>query len=199
MNRRFILGRFTVDLALDYYLAKPLTIQASALKSLIKINRPTIFSRLALAAAIALLAGCSSAPKMTPIQPQPMRTNLPPVTHYALSLVGAPYRYGSASREEGFDCSGFVRHVYQRQGILLPRTASEMAGALPPAGDLRSGDLVFFNTGGGAFSHVGLFVNGDRFVHASSSRTGKVLVSSLNNPYWRKHFTGVRRPLAGLH
>lgn len=125
--------------------------------------------------------------------------NLPPVTSYALSLVGTPYRYGSASKDEGFDCSGFVRHVYQRHGIQLPRTAWEMAGALPRADDLRSGDLVFFNTGSGAFSHVGLFVSGDQFVHASSNRTGKVLVSSLNNPYWRKHFTGIRRPLSRLH
>lgn len=151
-----------------------------------------------LAAAFVLLAACSSAPKTVPA-PTAVRTELPPVTHYALSLVGAPYRYGSASREKGFDCSGFVYHVYQRHGVLLPRTAREMAGALPRPDDLRSGDLVFFNTGSGAFSHVGLFVSGDRFVHAPSNRTGKVLVSSLNNPYWRNHFTGVRRPRAGLH
>jgi cell wall-associated NlpC family hydrolase len=157
-----------------------------------------LFSKLTLGVTLALLAACSNAPKITPVQLPATRANLPPVTHYALSLVGAPYRYGSESRDEGFDCSGFVRHVYQRHGILLPRTTWEMAGALPSADDLRSGDLVFFNTGGGAFSHVGLFVSGDQFVHASSSRTGKVLVSSLNNPYWRKHFTGVRRPVTGL-
>ncbi|MGR8952386.1 MAG: C40 family peptidase, partial [Gammaproteobacteria bacterium] len=104
---------------------------------------------------------------------------------------------GSASKSKGFDCSSFVQHVYQRHGVNLPRTAREMAWALPNAGDLRSGDLVFFDTDGGAFSHVGLFVSDDKFVHASSSRTGKVLVSSLNNPYWRRHFTGARRPQAG--
>jgi len=169
------------------------------LKFIIKTDRSTLCSRLALPAIIALLVGCSSTPKITPVQTLPEQTTLPPATHYALSLVGAPYRYGSASREDGFDCSGFVRHVYQRQGILLPRTASEMADALPRADDLRSGDLVFFDTGSGAFSHVGLFVSGDRFVHASSSRTGRVLVSSLNNPYWRKHYTGARRPRAGSH
>lgn len=161
---------------------------------------PTAFSsKPALAAIFALLTACSSAPKIAPAPTPAVLMTLPPVTHYALSLVGAPYRYGSASREEGFDCSGFVYHVYQRHGILLPRTAWGMAGALPRPGDLRSGDLVFFNTGSGAFSHVGLFVSGDQFVHASSNRTGKVLVSSLSNPYWRKHFTGVRRPRAGLH
>jgi cell wall-associated NlpC family hydrolase len=152
-----------------------------------------------LAVVFALLAACSSAPKTVPAPAPAVQMPLPPVTRYALSLVGVPYRYGAASRDEGFDCSGFVRHVYQQHGILLPRTAREMAGALPRADDLRSGDLVFFNTDGGAFSHVGLFVSGDRFVHAASRRTGKVLVSSLNNPYWRKHFTGIRRPLGGIH
>ncbi|WP_336885019.1 C40 family peptidase [Methylomicrobium sp. RS1] len=155
----------------------------------------TVFSpKPALAAVFALLVACSSAPKIAPVPVPTAQMPLPPVTRYALSLVGSPYRYGSASRDAGFDCSGFVRHVYQRHGILLPRTAGEMADVLPRAEDLRSGDLVFFNTDGGAFSHVGLFVSGDRFVHAASRRTGKVLVSSLNNPYWRKHFTGIRRP-----
>jgi cell wall-associated NlpC family hydrolase len=168
------------------------------LKRQIDLLQSAISPKPVLAAVFALLAACSSAPKMAPA-PATAQMPLPPVTRYALSLVGAPYRYGAASRDEGFDCSGFVRHVYQRHGIRLPRTAKEMAGVLPRADDLRSGDLVFFNTDGGAFSHVGLFIGGDRFVHASSTRTGKVLVSSLNNPYWRKHFTGIRRPLAGIH
>lgn len=146
-----------------------------------------------------MLSACSNAPKLAPIPAPSARLDLPPVTRYALSLVGTPYRYGSASRYEGFDCSGFVWHVYREHGISLPRTARQMAGALPPAEELHSGDLVFFNTGSGAYSHVGLFVNGDRFVHAPSSRTGRVLVSSLQNPYWRKHFTGARRALGRIH
>jgi cell wall-associated NlpC family hydrolase len=169
------------------------------LKHPIEFHQTALFPKPVLAAVFALLAACSSAPKMTPEPAPAARMDLPPVTQYALSLVGAPYRYGASSRDEGFDCSGFVRHVYQRHGILLPRTSREMAGALPRADDLRSGDLVFFDTDGDTFSHVGLFVGGDRFVHAASRRTGKVLVSSLNNPYWRKHFTGIRRPLAGVH
>lgn len=146
---------------------------------------------------IVLITGCSTAPKMAPT-PAAYQA-LPPVSKYALSLLGSPYRYGKASRAEGFDCSGFVKHVYERHGIWLPRTAQEMARALPQTGrhDLRSGDLVFFDSNGGAYSHVGLFISEDKFVHASSSRTGEVKLSSLNNPYWRKHFTGVRRVLNG--
>lgn len=144
-----------------------------------------------------LAAGCSTSPKVTPRST--FSSALPPVTHYALSLVGAPYRYGKASRIEGFDCSGFVQHVYGQYGIWLPRTAREMAMALPrtESYELRSGDLVFFDTEGNSYSHVGLFVNGDKFVHASSNRTGKVIVSSLNNPYWRQHYSGARRPGMG--
>lgn len=121
---------------------------------------------------------------------------LPQVIQYALSLQGTPYQYGKASPQEGFDCSGFVQHVYERYGVYLPRTAQEMARILPQIDkhDLRSGDLVFFDTDGSTFSHVGLVVKNDEFVHASSSRTGKVLVSSLNNRYWREHFSGARRP-----
>ena len=142
---------------------------------------------------IVLFTGCSSVPKITQ---QVAKPALSPAINYALSLQGAPYRYGKASPREGFDCSGFVQHVYKRHGVYLPRTVREMASSLPKIGknDLRSGDLVFFNTNGGRYSHVGLLVKDDDFIHAPSRRIGKVLVSSLHNSYWRKHFTGVRRP-----
>ncbi|MSS76436.1 MAG: NlpC/P60 family protein, partial [Methyloglobulus sp.] len=93
-------------------------------------------------------------------------------------------------------CSGFVRHVFGRHGVWLPRTVREMASALPtvPNYELRSGDLVFFNTSGKTYSHVGIFIDEDKFIHAPSQRTGRVLVSSLNNSYWRQRFVGVRRP-----
>lgn len=154
--------------------------------------------QLALLLTIMSIVGCASLPKTVQLS-QPSK--LPEVTVYALSLVGAPYRYGKASRREGFDCSGFVRHVYEREGMRLPRTAVEMAESLPYSGldELRSGDLIFFDTLGGPYSHVGLYVQGDEFVHASSSKTGKVMVSRLSNPYWRKHLTGARRPVHPLY
>ena len=150
-----------------------------------------LFIRLLIPLAIVLFSGCASVPEMKPaLQSQS------PIITYALSLQGVPYRYGKDSPEEGFDCSGFVKHVYEKQGITLPRTVQDMALSLPqiPKNAVHSGDLVFFNTSGNSFSHVGIYVNNDQFVHAPSRRTGKVLVSSLKNQYWQKHYIGVRRP-----
>jgi cell wall-associated NlpC family hydrolase len=134
-----------------------------------------------------LLNGCASLPETAP------PSNL---IDYALSLQGAPYEYGKASPEEGFDCSGFVQHVYATQGVRLPRTVNDMFANLPAVSksDLQAGDLVFFNIVRNKASHVGLYVQADQFIHAPSSNTGQVQISSLNNPYWRSRFTGVRRP-----
>lgn len=152
----------------------------------------TILFRIGLWLIVAVLAGCASTPDIKPVQQE----SQPPLISYALSLQGIPYRYGKETPREGFDCSGFVKHVYGTQGIRLPRTVREMAFALPPVSkyDIKSGDLVFFNTSGKTYSHVGIFIKEDKFIHAPSRRTGHVLVSSLNNGYWRKRFVGVRRP-----
>ncbi len=147
--------------------------------------------RFGLAFSIMLIAGCASTPEIKPVQQEK-----PALIQYALSLQGTPYRYGKETPEEGFDCSGFVKHVYGKQGVRLPRTVNEMASALPfvPKYEIQSGDLVFFNTSGKPYSHVGIFIKDDKFIHAPSRRTGHVLVSSLNNSYWRKRFVGARRP-----
>lgn len=143
-----------------------------------------------------LAAGCASTPKAPPPAPDAAAQ----VVEYALSLEGSPYVYGKASPEEGFDCSGFVWHVYRRQGVRLPRTTEQMALVLPEVepGERRPGDLLFFHTSGKPFSHVALYLGGEEFIHAPSSKTGRVMVSGLGQPYWRQRLVGVRRPpLAG--
>jgi cell wall-associated NlpC family hydrolase len=121
------------------------------------------------------------------------------VSMYAVSLVGSPYRLGGNSPQTGLDCSGFVGHVFkQTTGIQLPRDSrmiSETAQPLDRA-ELQPGDLVFFNTLNRAYSHVGIYLGEDRFVHASSSRTGGVMVSSLGDRYWRQRFDGARRVIS---
>lgn len=113
----------------------------------------------------------------------------------AVSLVGVPYRNGGTSPASGFDCSGLVWYVYRQAADLsLPRSAPEMARAGWPveADAMRAGDLVFYNTLGRAFSHVGLYVGGGRFVHAPSSG-GSVEIVPMHNGYWVRRFSGARR------
>jgi len=121
------------------------------------------------------------------------------VSMYAVSLVGSPYRLGGTSPQSGLDCSGFVGHVFkQTTGILLPRdsrTISESAQPLAQT-ELQPGDLVFFNTLNRAYSHVGIYLGDDRFVHAASSRTGGVMVSNLGDRYWSQRFDGARRVIS---
>jgi cell wall-associated NlpC family hydrolase len=115
---------------------------------------------------------------------------------YALSLNGTRYKFGGRSVESGFDCSGFVRYVYeQAAGLNLPDSARAIsqAGARIARSELKPGDLVFFNTLRRAFSHVGIYLGDNRFIHASSASSGDVMVSDLNQGYWAKRFDGARR------
>lgn len=115
---------------------------------------------------------------------------------YAVSLVGSPYRLGGNSPETGLDCSGLVGHVFRQiAGVILPRDSRSISETAQPLDqtELQPGDLVFFNTLNRAFSHVGIYLGGNRFVHAASSRTGSVMVSNLNDRYWRERFDGARR------
>ena len=118
------------------------------------------------------------------------------ISMYAVSLVGSPYRLGGTSPDTGLDCSGFVDHVFQQiTGIKLPRDSRAISEATQPLDQsaLLPGDLVFFNTLNHAFSHVGIYLGDDRFVHATSSRTGSVMISRLSDRYWHERFGGARR------
>ncbi len=117
------------------------------------------------------------------------------VAVHALGLIGVEYRYGGNTPESGLDCSGLVRHVFQEvTGFTLPRTSREMSrlGARVSAKELQAGDLVFFNTRRFQFSHVGIYLGDDRFIHAPS-RGREVEIAELSKSYWRRHFNGARR------
>jgi cell wall-associated NlpC family hydrolase len=113
----------------------------------------------------------------------------------ALGFLGVPYRRGGNDAETGFDCSGFVRAIYQQTaGLLLPRKASEQAAATETIDktELKPGDLVFFNTMRRAFSHVGIYVGNGKFIHAPRPG-GEVRVEDMGASYWAKRFDGARR------
>ena len=115
----------------------------------------------------------------------------------AMNFLGVPYRRGGTSAEGGFDCSGFTRHIFELSvGMVLPRRADEQAHAssLLKIGraELKPGDLVFFNTMKRTFSHVGIYIGDDKFVHAPKPGA-EVRVDDLRENYWSHRFTGARR------
>ncbi len=113
----------------------------------------------------------------------------------ALGYLGARYRFGGASRTRGIDCAGLVRLAFQAPPGALPSTAAGLFALGEPVEKpaLAVGDLVFFrNTYRRGLSHVGIFIGDGQFVHASSRRHG-VVVSRLDNPYFRSRFAGARR------
>ncbi len=117
------------------------------------------------------------------------------VVMYAVSLADTPYRYGGDSPDDGFDCSGFVGHVFRHSlGVALPRTSHELSqiGAVLNANQLRPGDLVFFNTRQRAYSHVGIFIGEGKFVHAPKSGS-RIRVEKMNERYWANRYNGARR------
>ncbi|MCM2290574.1 MAG: C40 family peptidase [Sulfuritalea sp.] len=117
----------------------------------------------------------------------------------AMGFLGVPYRRGGNTAETGFDCSGFVRAMYERTvGLLLPRRADQQAAATQAIDrkDLQPGDLVFFNTMKRAFSHVGIYVGEGKFIH-SPKPGAQVRVEDMGQNYWQRRFNGARRVLTG--
>lgn len=144
----------------------------------------------ALLCSYAALMACSSQPK----------SNIKgaggdEIAMLALSLVGTPYRYGGNSPEGGFDCSGLVQYVYRHSNqIRLPRTANEQGqqGTVVSVEELAVGDLLFYNTDGAPYSHVGIYVGQGRFVHAPNSG-GVVRLEDMQKKYWLTRFTQAKR------
>ena len=116
------------------------------------------------------------------------------VVDLALAQVGKPYVWATANPNIGFDCSGLTYYVYKQVGINLSRTSYTQInyGTRVSASELRKGDLVFFNNGGGRISHVGIYIGNNKFVHASTPGTG-VIVSKLFGSYFGKTFVGATR------
>uniref|UniRef100_UPI0040475A91 C40 family peptidase n=1 Tax=Polynucleobacter sp. TaxID=2029855 RepID=UPI0040475A91 len=113
----------------------------------------------------------------------------------AMQLIGVRYRWGGNTPQSGLDCSGFVRYVFNDTfGFLLPRKSAQMSKVGLQIGkeELRPGDLVFFNTMRHAFSHVGIYVGDNKFIHAPSK--GKAIrVDDMTKVYWEKRYNGARR------
>ena len=113
----------------------------------------------------------------------------------AMGFLGVPYKRGGNTVETGFDCSGFVRAMYEQSiGLILPRRSEQQAAATQniEKSELKPGDLVFFNTLKRTFSHVGIYVGEGRFIH-SPKPGAEVRVENMGGSYWASRFDGARR------
>jgi cell wall-associated NlpC family hydrolase len=112
--------------------------------------------------------------------------------------LGTPYRNGGLSPQTGFDCSGLVAYAYREgAGLALPRNTIDLSQLGEPIEltALRPGDLVFYNTQHRAYSHVGIYLGEERFIHAPTTG-GEVRVENLRASYWTRRFSGARRVIA---
>ena len=113
----------------------------------------------------------------------------------AMGFMGIPYKWGGTTPETGFDCSGFVQFVFrQATGVTLPRSSFDqvLQGVSVTRDELQPGDLVFFNTMRAQFSHVGIYIGENRFIH-SPSRGKAVEIVDISSSYWQKRYNGARR------
>jgi cell wall-associated NlpC family hydrolase len=154
------------------------------------------------------LSGCTSRLARVPEpEPEPAAATVPvinasdrasSVALQALAHLGTPYRVGGLSPQTGFDCSGLVAYVYREgAGLALPRNTFDLSllGQPVERGELRPGDLIFYNTQRREYSHVGIYLGEDRFIHAPANG-GEVRVESLRAGYWVRRYNGARRVIA---
>ncbi|WP_343051497.1 C40 family peptidase [Pseudaquabacterium terrae] len=144
-----------------------------------------------------LLAERKAAAKEPASLVQSMRDTASDLVMSAMNFLGVPYRRGGNTESTGFDCSGFTRHIFENSiGLVLPRRADEQAALSSllqiKRDELKPGDLVFFNTMRRTFSHVGIYVGDDKFIH-SPRAGGAVRIEDMSDSYWARRFTGARR------
>ncbi|HJV76502.1 MAG TPA: C40 family peptidase [Noviherbaspirillum sp.] len=126
---------------------------------------------------------------------QDLRNRASELAMRAVGMIGIRYKFGGTAPESGLDCSGLVRYLFKDVwGTDLPRTSEEISrvGEQVDTHDLQPGDLVFYNTLRRAFSHVGIYLGDNKFIH-SPSTGGQVRIESMDVGYWKSRFNGARR------
>lgn len=150
-------------------------------------------------ASVLLLTACSTAPPTSEAPPTTTRSQIQDqhaneIVMYSMSLLDTGYQFGGRNPEAGLDCSGMVSLVVEKvMGRRLPHNAQQIAGLTReiPRAELKPADLVFFNTNGKPYSHMGIYLGRGKFVHAPSSK-GRVRIESMDSSYFATRFTGAR-------
>lgn len=135
--------------------------------------------------------GADVAPTVRAAAPRRSAAFTATVVRQALRYLGRPYRWSGIGQGGGFDCSGLVFRVFAALGMPLPHSSSGQYAAGTAVTVALPGDLVFFHMYTSGPSHVGIYLGAGRFIHASVSRG--VIVSSMNDPYYRSRYLGARR------
>jgi cell wall-associated NlpC family hydrolase len=116
----------------------------------------------------------------------------------AKEKLGKRYVWGASGNGNTYDCSSFVKYVYKKNGIDLPRTSINQSkfGKHIERSQLKKGDLIFFDTSKrrkGYVNHVGIYLGDNKFIHASSAKK-KVVITSLDKNFYSNRYKGARRP-----
>ena len=129
-----------------------------------------------------------------PLRTVPVSGNVKEILTYANTFTGVPYKFGGTT-PAGFDCSGYIRHVFQKVGVQLPRQADEQytVGKKVEKQNLQPGDLVFFETYEPGVSHSGIYIGDGQFISATSS--SGVAVADIDDSYWGPRYVGAKRVL----
>lgn len=133
----------------------------------------------------ALLAACGSSRTLIKVEPEIRHR----IVLDALGQVGRPYRYGGATPEAGFDCSGLIQYIFAQSGIRIPRTTLEQRaiGIEIDEDDILPGDLLFYRFGSGRVDHVALYLGDGEAIHAPASGRS-IIVAGVDMKYWRQRF-----------
>ncbi|MDD3591363.1 MAG: LysM peptidoglycan-binding domain-containing protein [Sulfurovum sp.] len=121
------------------------------------------------------------------------------VIKVAKTKLGNRYVWGATGKQDTFDCSGFTKYCYKKNGIDIPRTSIMQSkyGKFVKRSELKKGDLIFFDTSRGRkgyVNHVGIYMGDNKFIHASSAKK-KVVITSLDKTFYSQRYMGARRPL----
>ena len=144
---------------------------------------------------VSLFTGCLKRATNTYTNPKGITFSNNKIVKIAKTHFGKPYKYGAVGPDR-FDCSGFVYAVFKSVGVNIPRTSlaqSKIRGRKLRKNELKEGDILFFDTSlKGHVNHVGIYIGGGKFIHASSGRAYSVTISTLNGWYkdkfrWGKH------------